>query len=592
MPNDFFQQLASPTAAGRPDDLSEAPDTSEAWKNEVEVEGPTDEQVDLIVRRKQERFDLLQAKKKWLQEHRIYFFNPMCRLCKGEVCTDPAHKNPNDSPQYSILHSPAHTRLAVGTNRSGKTTVGVLDDIARAIGFRPWELPDDLKQCSIEDLMGADNWKVPDSCRTPIKTPAKILIIVEDWDVADDILLTGTLERAGKLKFYTPPGAIASWEKNSLGYFFQVIFKNGSVIRIDTEKSFINNPKSFEGASYDQIHYDEPKRRDLRVALARGLVDTKGYELFTFTPLTEPWVKSEIYDKAGLDPEIHSFFLHAKDNSHISQEGWEQFLSKLDEDEKAARGEGQWVHLRGLIYPQFISKLHKPQVRDASGQLIYPGGHLLDPLPFEWVHQNGTAYVQIDPHSRQPLTAEIMIADRQGRLIVWEELFVKTQGSGGVLIPEFCDLLWMKLRKLVPNPEKPGEDLLLEIPVAAWRIDNIAFEPDPVDGTCWANSFLQAGMPVQPASKSKQQGILAVRKALREQKLLFCSNCTTHISEIQHYLYDDWGKTSKPRNEKEVPQDKDDHTMECLYRNVLLRPQYINIETENEPIEPVKGWCS
>lgn len=527
---------------------------------------------DLVNQRLAEQVAVKSAYKIWLQRHRIYFYQPL--------------------PEQAKFHqSPAHVRLVVGTNRSGKTTCGIVDDIADCLGFRPWELSPDLKELNIEELL-AKPYLLPESCRTRIKTPAKIIIIVEDWDVADDILITGTLDRAGKLTQYLPPGALdGPPEKNSLGYFYLWHFRNGSTIRIDTEKSFINNPKSFEGAVYDKVHYDEPKRRDLRVALARGLVDSHGYEIFTFTPLTEPWVKDEIYDKAGLDPEIQTFFLHAKNNPHIDQIGWANFISKLDVNEKAARAEGEWVHLRGLVFKEFVPKKHlpknpkgDPKAKSGTAEAIWPGGHLIDPIPIEWVAKNGVAYVSIDPHSREALTASILIADRLDRWLVWDELFVPD-----CLIPDFCELLWSKLRFLADDPKKPGKKITKELSVMRWQLDPIAFEEDPVDKSTWADEFLRAGMPVLKATKRKAQGILDVRQALTDQKLLFCSNCDRHIWEIQHYMYDEW-KSNTDRNAKTSPKDKDDHAMECLYRNVVVQPFFVDPERESKPIK-AKSWC-
>jgi hypothetical protein len=525
----------------------------------------------LLLNRMAERVAVLHQQKEWLQKHQIYFYRPM--------------------PEQARFHqSGAHTRLVVGTNRSGKTTCGIVDDIADALGFRPWELPVDLKSMDIEELLAKPHL-IPAECRTKIKLPAKTIIIVEDWDVADDILITGTLERAGKLTQYLPPGALdGSPEKNGLGYKFLWRFRNGSTIRIDTEQSFKNNPKSFEGAVYDKVHYDEPKRRDLRVALARGLVDTHGFEIFTFTPLTEPWVKDEIYDRAGLDPEIATFFLHAKKNPYIDQVGWDSFVAKLDVNEKAARAEGEWVHLRGLVYKEFVPKKHLP--RNPKGDLkalsgtadaVWPGGHLVDPVPIQWVAKNGSVYVSIDPHSRENLTASILVADRQGRWLVWDEL------SRDCLIGEFCELLWSKLRFLADDPKKKGEKITRELQVLRWQIDPIAFEEDPVDRTTWADDFMNHGMPVVKSPKKKSQGILDVRAALTEQRLLFCINCTEHIREIQHYMYDEW-KNKADRNPKPTPKDKDDHCMECLYRNIVIKPFFVDPDVTSKPIK-AKSWC-
>src|SRR5271157_4051483 len=77
---------------------------------------------------------LQKLQKSWLQQHRIYFYRP-----KGN--------------QPAFHSSLAHVRLAFGTNRSGKTTAGVVEDIAFALGFRPWLLPERWKQLPISELI-------------------------------------------------------------------------------------------------------------------------------------------------------------------------------------------------------------------------------------------------------------------------------------------------------------------------------------------------------------------------------------------------------------------------------------------------------
>lgn len=438
----------------------------------------------------------------------------------------------------------------VGSNRSGKTTCGALEDISFWLGFRPWTLPEDLKQVPIQELL--NNPKViPQECRTPIQPPVKVLIVVADWEVADDIWTIGTSEALGKLAAYIPPAAIAKTERNNMGHICRYHCINGSVLELDTQKSFINDPQSFEGRRLDLAHYDEPPRRDLRVAVRRGLVDRFGYEIFTLTPLTEPWIKSEIFDKAptsnGL---IECFHLRTEENPYVSQEGWKAFLASLTEDEKDARGKGLWVHLKGLVYPEFDPRPAKD------------GGHLIGPLPTSWVRQNCSVYVSIDPHPREPMTAILLAVDSKGRKFVWRELHTKD------LVPEFCAKVLSRLEGIEP---------------VRVLIDPIAYTPDPVDGLCWADEFIRFGLPVEPAPKRKEAGILRVRQALKNRELYFCTDCARTLYEIQHYVYAEW-RNSENRGLKERPVDKDDHTLECLYRLMLLEPVYVG-QTKGRPIE-------
>lgn len=508
--------------------------------------------------------EVLREKREWLLRHRIFYFKPICVTCYRagfkDVCQNPlAHANPIDSPQWGFLHTPAHTKIALGTNRSGKSVVGTVDDIADAIGFRPWELPDDLKQKSM-DWLWKNMYQILPLHRTFIKTPARVLLIAEDWDKADEIFVKGTPERAGLLTRYIPDDALACKPKtHQSGVSCEWTFKNGSTISIETEKSFINNPKSFEGGVYDKIRYDEPKRRELRDALARGLTDTHGYESFTLTPVKgAQWIKAEIYDKAGINPEIQKFFLDAESNPHISQEGWKNFLSKLDEHGKKVRGKGEWDHLSGLVYKEFSSSLAKD------------GGNICPPLSPEWVKANASIDVSIDPHPKNPMTALISMVDKKGRLTIIDELFVT------VLIPEFCELL--KSRFLYWGIE-PNQVI----------IDPLAFEPDPRDGLTWADDFMDAGIFCTPAPKRKAAGILKTNQSFKSGNLVIASNCERTIWELQNYLYRE--PTAQYHIDSEKPIDKDDHAVECLYRLVLIEPTYTDPNAKSEPIKEKEEVC-
>ena len=450
-----------------------------------------------------------------------------------------------------------------GPNRTGKTTSGICEVIANAIGFRPWLVAKDLLQTfGVVGLMGKENWRISAEAHTPIKCPCKCLIIEDDWDTADEILFSGAEDRAGKLTYYVPADAIQATSKNALGYTCEIALINGSIIRVDTEKSFVNDPNSFEGGTNDLIHYDEGKKRSLRIALKRGLVDRYGYEIFTLTPLCEPWIFHEVYQKATLDRDYSVHNLQAA--RHISKEGWEAFLGTLTEDELAARGRGEWVFLKGLVYPEFVAK-------DAKD-----GGHLTAPLTPQWIAANATVYVAIDPHPRQPLTALFIAADNKGRLILFDEVFKKC------LISEFCELIQSKLKYIVKDEE--GVNVEKELPVARWLIDPIAFIDDPVSGLTWADEFTAEGIPVEPASKAKAQGICNVRQAFKDNILFITTNCIETLREIQLYVYDEWKDGERSSKEKTI--DKDDHMMECMYRLVVAKPEYFDQEAFSKPIEP------
>lgn len=496
--------------------------------------------------------DIKQRKLAWMQQHRLYFFSPYCE------------------EQRQFFASKAKVRLLVGPNRIGKTTCGAVEDISFCLGFRPWMLPEDLKTCPISELMEGYN-SLPAECKTPFRPPVKWLVVVADWDIADDIWTTGTDDSAGKMKLYIPAGAIdGNPVKNNMGNICGYHFINGSQLMFETQKSFINDPQSFEGPNNDGVHYDEPPDRRMRVAIGRGLVDRGGYEIFTLTPLTEPWIKNEIADRAPASGgKIEVFGFSENRNPYISAEAWDDYVGTLNEDEKAARARGEWIHLKGLIYKEFIPKLAKD------------GGHIVPPLDPKWLYENCVVDEALDPHPRQPHAVLFMATAKDGRRFIFDEIFSDS------FLPELCKLWKAKELTVADNFVKPANVVVIEgrkfvvLPVLNRISDPLAFDPDPEDGRMWADAFADEGIFLDKASKRKEAGISATRQAFKDKTLFICSNCTRTLFEIQNYTWDEW-KYSSDRNVKEKPKDKDDHMMENMYRLILLDTRYVDMRVPSK----------
>lgn len=486
------------------------------------------------------RSQLLAIKRKklaWLEQHKLYFFRPYCEEQKG------------------FLESKAKIRALIGPNRIGKTTAGAVRKICQWLGFAPYLLPDELKLLPIDELLRNYN-SLPPECKLRKAPPTKNIIIVSDWDVADDIWTVGEGDNAGKLKQLIPAGAIARIEKNNMGNICVYHLKHfGSQLILDTQKSFINDPQSFEGKQHDNALYDEPPHRLLRVAVARGLADSAGEEDFTLTPLREPWIKNEIVDKAPTsNGEIEVFSVNENRNPHISREGWNTYVAKLNVDEVKSRAEGQWIHLQGLVYKEFIPRL--------ANDFVTPG-HLVKEINKKWIYENCVVDIALDPHPRQPHAILFIATSKDGRRFIFDEVF------SDVHLADLCSA-WKTKEMFVQGGQ------VLQLPVLNRIADPLAFDEDPEDGRKWADAFADEGIILDKASKRKEAGITATREAFKNRTLFITENCTRTIFEIQNYTWDEW-KYTQDRNQKEKPKDKDDHMMENMYRLILLDTTYVDL---------------
>lgn len=497
--------------------------------------------------KKVELYKLLKKKEAWVKAHRIYYYEPQ-------------------DQQLPFYNSKAKIRMLCGSNRSGKTEGGITDALAFAFGFYPWLLPEELKYTPIDKLWAEK--LIPLDCLTPRKGPQKVLILEDDWDIVEKILTHGSEGKPGKLKYYIPPEAISGRPlKNGQGFICGYEFKNGSTLTLDTEKSYDNNPGSFEGPDWDYILNDEPKKRALRNAVARGLVDRKGIEVFSFTPLAEPWMKDELWDKAAIDDDIDTFFLDAYKNPHIDQAGWKSYVESLTPEERLCREKGEWAAFQGVIFKEFKNRMAKD------------GGHVIEPPDMEWLYTNTTTYVAIDPHARNPQTVLFASVDKEGHIYFWHEIYKQC------LIKELC-----KDIKAALQFYRKGTKKRLTIRPHIYIADPCIFNPNPIDDRTWADEFDANGIYCEPGSKDLAHGIADTREAFKNDKLYISKDCKRTIWEIQRYVWADF--KDQDRTKKEKPKDKDDHMMECLRRIVVEDPQHYNSQrTQPIHLPDADGLC-
>ncbi len=163
-----------------------------------------------------------------------------------------------DNPLYKVF-------TFTGANRIGKTTIGTIIAFSVLFGHRPW----DKKKLHF-----------------PHDKPRKIRYIGQDWEKQISKVLILEMEKwwpANRpvVKKKNNQGIEATWTDTLTGGTVEIM-SNG-------QESDLH-----EGWSGDLIIYDEPPKRAIRVANARGLIDRNGRELFCMTLLKEAWVDREV----------------------------------------------------------------------------------------------------------------------------------------------------------------------------------------------------------------------------------------------------------------------------------------------------------
>jgi len=474
-------------------------------------------------------------------------------------------------PHYKqdLFHRAGHydNRFLRTGNRFGKSDCGGAEDCAWLLGERVWyKYPFDVIDGQGQVRRRHDPAKAEDAALVTLGIPShpvKGLIIVADWDKAEEIFTSQVQgERQGKLFKFLPKSRITYVGKNQSGKINEIRVKHisggESVVMLDTVRSYKSNPLGQESSDWDFIHIDEPCPEEMFKANARGLMDRSGKCWFTCTPLFEMWINDKFLPggtfRDNIDTErtnvveIDEFKIthwmiggSTYDNPHLTKKAIATFMADLTADERETRISGRPASLAGCVYSQFNRDVHIWQ-KDAP-----PKGW------FDWtkppVHY--TIRVAIDTHPATPHAVLFAATAPTGHVFFYNEIFEK------IFIGDLCNLIKDRLHGVWPTR------VLLE---------QAAYNDDPFDGITIADEFLSSGLPVERAVKDLAYGIQRVQQELsrtddRGRPILnFFPYLNETFREFDRYVWD-------PAKGK--PRDKDDHMMECLYRLVLTGLEYI-----------------
>jgi len=452
--------------------------------------------------------------------------------------------------QEEFVRDKSFVRLFQGSNKSGKSTSGIIEIVSQCIGHRPY-------------LSKSD----PDY-KTEFTPPIKVRIYGEDFTEHVGGVIVPILRKwIPHSEFYYREG---NPKKNPQGIPTFWTFKNGSTLELLTYEQ--DSAKS-EGWDGQFIHFDEPPPRDTYIAAKRGLVAENGKCIMTMTPIKEPWIYDEIWmrkdsDVRGFPADITTNLRHRRKwwradmkndglawCGYLNQEAIDRFERDLTDDEKEARLRGRFMHLSGLVYKEFNPSVH-----------VQP--YFKPPVTWTW-------YEAIDPATRKPWAVTIMAISPDETKYVVDEIFIK-----GVVSE-------------VANAIKQKRDDYRYQPAIATIIDPIAVAEDPISKTSILNEFMAHGVFCQSGSKDRNRGIQLLKADLKigedEQKagIYILENCRRTIHEFGHYVWDDFKK--KVSGQKDIPKKTDDDMLENIHRILISGARYIEMKKSSGKQKEIRG---
>jgi len=420
------------------------------------------------------------------------------------------------------FHTALHpTRAIFGGNRSGKTTCGGMEFLFHITGQYPKWYPKE------KQITGA----------------IKGRIIGKDFQKGIGEVIIPFLDE------WLDESLIAKRFKNPLGIYVKYWLKNGSVFDILTHEQ---NTEQFEGWKGHIAWFDEPPPRDKYIATLRGLVDFRGRNWLTLTPLTQPWIYDDIYTNSDKE-RVKCVTVNIRDNPHLDEAAIQEFESTLTHEEKEARIHGKFLHLSGLIYKEFTFETHA-----------------CDPMVPK---QSWTRYMAIDPHERTPTAVMWLAVDPQGNFWIYDELWLGDMDLAGIALAIHSQEgeLQPKVRIIDPHNDK----------------DNAI-----AGGFNVRKELMRHGIFCQRGNVDLALGMSRIRHALKpaynqlsktmQPQLRICSNCTQTIYEFQHYLWGEHKRNKEEYQEKNTVNKKDDHFMDCLRYIMNHEPRFMMEEDDSD----------
>lgn len=293
--------------------------------------------------------------------------------------------------------------------------------------------------------------------------------------------------------------------------------------------------------------YDEPPKRDIRVANARGLIDRQGRELFSMTLLKEAWVDREVIKARNDDgtPDRMVYNVQGDIWSNvgfgITKEGVEQFSKLLSDDEKEARLSGKPSYLSGLVAKNFNRKIHLTRRFQ---------------IPLDWIVD-----IAIDIHPRKEQAVLFMATSPRNERYLFHEIW--EHGDGKHIAEQIIRVVKrnaLRVNQIVCDPLAKGDS----------NNDNTTF--DKIDKTLSSHGYW-----LETATKDKTSGIIEINNHLMgpngEPSLWIFDDLIRTTMEIEGWMYD---------KDTQKPQKTDDDMMENLYRLLLLDTVWEAPEDEDD----------
>jgi hypothetical protein len=458
--------------------------------------------------------------------------------------------------QEKFTRSKKQVRLLFGSNRSGKSVRSTVEEIACALGYRPWLPYDDPDRI----VKLANNQAIP--------VPNIGFHLLENLKVA------GVQVFIPKMEEWLPKG-MAKIRKNNLGQPVSVDFGNGSIIHVLSQEQ---STTSLEGAAGHYVVSDEPPTKDKWTALMRGLVDYSGIAWIAATPIKASHFMAELMTRAA-DPnsDVELISISIEDNrksrgGYLDDAAVDRFIASLDPDEIEPRLYGRPAHLAGAVFKRW---------RPAHPFFVAPFE-----IPPDWPR-----IMAVDPAGRKPMAALWIAISPQNKWYIYRELY----NPGLITVKQVCD--WIKEAEGWNQLKDgswycgPGAE-----PVVLRLIDTSGNILERTSGNTITAAFALNDLPIMSAQKigylasidqiNTMFGTDTGRDWTSGPDLITFNLCSRMAYEFQNFVWKP--ESAQHKTSGADPDDKplktNDDLVDCLRYLVMTRARYASL------VRMLKRW--
>ncbi len=223
------------------------------------------------------------------------------------------------------MKSNAPIRLIHGGNRSGKTELGAVEVLKRALD-----------------------------------KPSEVWALTTDYGTSVEVQQAKIYKYLPKTIDGKPDPAFVSyalWSSEN-GFTNRVItFTNGSTIRFH---SYDQGRERLQGTSLDYVWFDEEPPEDIYKECLMRTLDRSGRVLLTLTPVKGlTWLYHRLYRRAADDEAIEIFCLQTEQNEHVNESAVKRIMAQYSEREREVRSSGSFLDIGvGRVYHRFKRETH------------------------------------------------------------------------------------------------------------------------------------------------------------------------------------------------------------------------------------------